>query len=134
MYKLDKLSNTVYALKRGRDKIGSVGKSSPDGAFKGAWVANVTYKGRKLQATGGLSDSAFYDIVAQCNRIDLGVAPDDAAGAKAALEKRNAETAAANERYRQESAPLREAFNEVFAKYGIGPVPEPKAKYRKIHI
>lgn len=70
-------------LKRG--KIGSVWQVADSDDWKGA----LTFKGQKLSAVSDSRRETFHLLVAQANRIVLGCAPDDEAGAIEALNLRN---------------------------------------------
>lgn len=83
------ISGTVFSVALGREKIGTVVKSSEGSAFKGDYVGNATYAKRKLTSRHLTASGAFQELVAQMNRIELGVAPDDAAGARVALAEHN---------------------------------------------
>jgi hypothetical protein len=134
-FSLKQVSGAVYNIVHDRAKVGSVVKSSPDGKFKGDWVANMeAVRGRKLQAIDRTVSGAFQEVVAQDNRLALGVAKDDHAGAVKALAELNRKIEARNAAQRAAEAPIMDGFREIFAKHGI-PLPPPRRpRYKKVAI
>ena len=78
-------TETMSAIHHQRKKVGSVWQ--PAGSDQ--WSASMDFKGRKLSLKADSKDMAWIEIVAQANRVALGCEPEDQAGAREALNKRN---------------------------------------------
>jgi hypothetical protein len=89
-YILSKLSATVREIRLSRERVGTVTQ------YGSNYTAILAPRGarKRLEATAPTASAAFHEVIRKANRFDL-FGTYDEAEARAALAKRNAETAAA---------------------------------------
>lgn len=99
-FQLKRVSEDFFRIEIRRQKAGSVWRK----AGEASWSASIETKRGKVTLDGFETHSwAFMEIVAAANRVSLGVAHDDQAGAREALQRRNEKVEEAARRINQEA-------------------------------
>lgn len=85
-YRMKTMDANAFRIDLNRKRVGSVWRKAGE-----PWQATLeTSKGTKVQTTGReTAQEAFHAVVAMANRVALGVAADDAMGARAIVAAMN---------------------------------------------